>query len=69
MCPSVNNAVSRAREDTYIVNREYEDNVNESKQYNNTQSRNKLYTEHTNITVVTLEEKIKHIENADINRK
>ena len=69
MCPSTENTVSRAREDTRIVNREYEDNPNENNQHNTTESRNKLYTAYTHIAVDTLEEKIKQIENADLNRK
>ena len=69
MCPSIENTVSRAREDTRIVNREYEDNPNETNQHNNTESRNKLYTAYTHIVVDTLEEKIKQIENGDLNRK
>ena len=69
MYPSTENTISRAREDTRIENREYEDNPNETNQYNNTESRNKLYTSYTHIAVDTLEEKIKQIENADLNRK
>ena len=69
MCPSTEYNVSRAREDTCIENREYEDNPNEINQHNNTESRNKLYTAYTHIAVDTLEEKIKQIENADLNRK
>ena len=69
MCPSTENTVSRAREDTRISNREYEDNPDNTNQHNNTESRNKLYTAYTHIAVDTLEEKIKQIENADINRK
>ena len=69
MCPSTDNTVSRAREDTRIENREYEDNSNETNQHNNTESRNKLYTSYTHIAVDILEEKIKQIENADLNRK
>ena len=69
MSPSTENTVSRAREDTRIANREYQDNPNETNQHNNTESRNKLYTAYTNIAVDTLEEKIKQIENADLNRK
>ena len=42
MCPSTENTVSRAREDTRIANRENEDNPNEINQHNNTESRNKL---------------------------
>ena len=44
MCPSTDNTVSRAREDTRIANREYEDNPNKTNQYKNTESRNTLYT-------------------------
>ena len=69
MCTSTENTVSRAREDTRIANREYEDNQNKTNQHNNTESRNKLYTAYTHIAVDTLEEKIKKIENADLNRK
>ena len=69
MCPSTENTVSRAREDTRIANREYEDNPHEINQHNNTELRNKLYTAYTNIAVDTLEEKIKQIENVDLNRK
>ena len=67
MCPSTENTVSRAREDTRIANREYEDNPNEINQHNNTESCNKLYTAYTHIAVDTL--LIKQIENADLNRK
>ena len=42
---------------------------NEFNQHNNTESRNKLYTAYKYISVDTLEEKIKQIENADLNRK
>ena len=66
---SIDNTVSRAREDTSIANREYEDNPNETNQLNNTESRNKIYTAYTNIAVDIIEEKIKQIENADLNRK
>ena len=69
MCPSTENTVSRAREDTRIENREYEENPNETNQHNNTESRNKLYTVYTHIAVDTLEEKMKQIENGDLNRK
>ena len=69
MCTSTENTVSRAREYTRITNREYEENPNETNQYNNTESRNKLYTAYTHIAVDTLEEKIKKIENSDLNRK
>ena len=69
MCPSTENTISRAIEDTRIANIEYEDNPNETNQYNNTESRNKLYTAYTHIAVDTLEEKINQIENADLNRK
>ena len=69
LCTSTDNTVSRAREETRILNREYEDNSNENNQHNNTETRNKLYTEYTNIAVYTLEEKIKQIEKADLNRK
>ena len=68
MYPSTENTVSKAREDTRIANREYEDNP-KINQHNNTESRNKLYTAYTHIAVDTLEEKIKQIENADLNRK
>ena len=61
MCPSTENTVSRAREDTRIANREYEDTPNETNQHNNTDLRNKLYTAYTHIAVDTLEEKIKQI--------
>ena len=61
MCLSIENTVSRAKEDTRIANREYEDNPNEINQHNNTESRNKLYTAYTHIAVDTLEEKIKQI--------
>ena len=73
MCPTTDNTISRAREDTHIENREYEDNPNETNQHNNTESRNKLYTAYiyiciflyiylyTNIAVDTLEENIKQI--------
>ena len=69
MCPSTENTVSRAREYTRITNREYQDNPNETNQYNNTESHNKLYTAYTHIAVDTLEENIKQIENADLHRK
>ena len=69
MCPSTENTVSIAREDTRIANREYEDNPNEINQHNNTESRNKLYTAYTHIAFYTLEEKIKQIENANLNIK
>ena len=52
-----------------MANIEYEDNPNETNQHNNTELRNKLYTAYTHISVDTLEEKIKQIENADLNRK
>ena len=68
-CSFTENTVSRAREDTRIANREYEDNPNEISQHNNTESRNKLYIAYTHIAVDTLEEKIKQIEKADLNRK
>ena len=69
MCPYTDNTISRAREDTHIANREYEDNPNETNQHNNTESRNKLYKAYTNIAVDTLEENIKQIENTDLSRK
>ena len=69
MCPSTDNTFSRASEDTRIANRMYEDNPNDTNQHNNTESRNKLYTAYTHIAVDTLEENIKKIENADLNRK
>ena len=68
MYPSTDNTILEL-EDTCIANREYEDNPNETNQHNNTESHNKLYNEYTNIAVDTLEEKIKQIENADLNRK
>ena len=37
MYPSTYNTVSRARENTRIANREYEDNPNETNQHNNTE--------------------------------
>ena len=36
MCPITDNTISRTRENTYIVNRRYEDNANENNQNNNT---------------------------------
>ena len=36
MCPSTDNTVSRAREDTHIANREYKDNPVETNKHNNT---------------------------------
>ena len=45
----------------------YEDNINDTNQHNNTESRKKLYTAYKNIAIGTLEEKIEQIENADIN--
>ena len=68
MCPSTENTISRSIEDTYIGNIEYEDNLNETNQHNNTEFRNKLYTAYTHIAVNTLEEKIKQIEKTDLNR-
>ena len=68
MCQSTDNTVSRAREYSHIANREYEENPNKINQHNNTESRNKLYTAYTNSAIDTLE-KIKKIENADLNRK
>ena len=59
MCPFTDNTVSRARDYTDLADREYEDNVNETNQHNNTESRNKLYTAYTNIAVDILEGKIK----------
>ena len=68
MCPSTDNTVSRANR-VHIANREIEENAIKINQYNNTESRNILYTAYTYIAVDTLEERINKIENADLNRK
>ena len=54
MCSSTDNTVSRAREDTHIESREYEDNPNETNQHNNTESRNKLYTAYNIIIIIII---------------
>ena len=61
MCPSTENTVSRAREDTRIANRDYEDNPNKTNQHNNNESRNKLYTAYTHIAFDTLDSMVSRV--------
>ena len=69
ICPSTDETVNKAREDTHKACKTYEDKVNDTNQNKNTESRKKLYTAYKNIAISTLEEKVEQIENADINRR
>ena len=58
ICPSTDETVNKARQDTHKAYKTYADKVNDINQHNNTESRKKLFIGYKNIAIGTLEEKI-----------
>ena len=54
ICLFTDETVNKSRQDTHKAYKMYEDKVNYTNQYNNTESRKKLYTAYENIAIDTL---------------